>query len=411
MAKKLLLAVLLLCSCLIYAQPGLQVGDKCPDVELSRYVNGEILSQRLSSFAGRYIILDFWKTYCGACVSSLSGMEKLKAMWPDGLEVLAVNDQPIDLVRSFWGSNVVTSQLSIGTVVGENDLSLLFPYLSMPHLVILDPDRVVVAITYKEYVNADNISSLLNGGTPYFEPKFENGSDGQKKINKSVENKEERSALGKVSVSGYAAGERRTLDRPSVDTLGGLVSLKFVNRSLPDLIAYTIEDPELVKFRKRWFYLSKDPSELFVTARKEKYKKEWEKKYLYGYRITFAEGKPLAQLKPKIRSDLSFFFNLDIVERDSLMPVWVLRRLHENDKVSSVKKQGNFNLSTLYNIMNAAPGLPNVLNETALPDDFEWSTAQLPLIDAGLQKMNEQLLRLNLYLREEKRLVKLLFVE
>jgi peroxiredoxin len=52
----------------------LKVGDTAPDFEV-KTVDGEPL--KLSDFRGKYVLLDFWATWCGPCIVELPRMKSV----------------------------------------------------------------------------------------------------------------------------------------------------------------------------------------------------------------------------------------------------------------------------------------------------------------------------------------------
>lgn len=72
-----------------------------PAVEF-RTANGRLLS--LDDFRGQVVLLNIWATWCDSCRTTMSSMDRLKAIHgADGLEVLAVSvgDDGASKVRSF----------------------------------------------------------------------------------------------------------------------------------------------------------------------------------------------------------------------------------------------------------------------------------------------------------------------
>ncbi|MFH0800301.1 MAG: TlpA disulfide reductase family protein [Pseudomonadota bacterium] len=67
-----------------------KVGEAAPPVELSS-VAGPVVS--LAEFKGRPVILHFWATFCGACVSEFPSLARLaRAFEPEGLAVVAISE-------------------------------------------------------------------------------------------------------------------------------------------------------------------------------------------------------------------------------------------------------------------------------------------------------------------------------
>lgn len=69
----------------IHPQPGFYA----PDFSLQNHLNGEDLS--LDEFRGKYLILDFWGTWCTGCVQALPGFVELhKKMIEKPVEILSI---------------------------------------------------------------------------------------------------------------------------------------------------------------------------------------------------------------------------------------------------------------------------------------------------------------------------------
>lgn len=69
-------------------QPKLKIGEKAPDFALPVY-NGE-KKIALSDYAGKYVMLDFWATWCGDCRREMPIMEEALAKYEGKIEVFSV---------------------------------------------------------------------------------------------------------------------------------------------------------------------------------------------------------------------------------------------------------------------------------------------------------------------------------
>jgi thiol-disulfide isomerase/thioredoxin len=111
-------------------------------------LNGQ--NHKLSDFKGKYIVLDFWGTWCGPCMAELP---RLKALY-DSLKTkvsfigIACHDTKEDLKKTIIEHQVNWLQL-INT--DENDISVLYGVQAYPTKIIIDKNLKIV----KRFVGLD----------------------------------------------------------------------------------------------------------------------------------------------------------------------------------------------------------------------------------------------------------------
>ncbi len=77
----------------------LEVGSEAPRFDLTRMSDGRPVT--LADLAGKPVILNFWATWCGACVSELPDLQRLQGEAGDGFHLMTVTDEPPSVVRPF----------------------------------------------------------------------------------------------------------------------------------------------------------------------------------------------------------------------------------------------------------------------------------------------------------------------
>lgn len=91
--------------------------------------------RRLSDFRGRYLLIDFWASWCPYCRLSLPAYEALQKRHPDRLEVLAINAmEPVEDARVFLQQHGIGLRLLRSPRLVEQ-----FNVQVLPTTVLLDP--------------------------------------------------------------------------------------------------------------------------------------------------------------------------------------------------------------------------------------------------------------------------------
>ena len=126
-----------------------KVGALAPDFEISDYSG---VRQRLSSFRGKPVYLNFWATWCVPCQAELPDIQELLDRHKDELVVIAVNRrEPLDRARAYF-ENIERLDGKPGISFSVNGLdpddTLYREYhgLGMPVSVFIDGDGVVTRV-------------------------------------------------------------------------------------------------------------------------------------------------------------------------------------------------------------------------------------------------------------------------
>lgn len=139
----------------------LKIGQKLPEVTypVRNYKSSKV---NLADFEARLIIIDFWATWCTACIINFPKMEQLQNQYKDQVQFLKVTYQPDSIVLPFL------KKLGKASLIPEiNDdkiLHQLFPHEYLPHYVWIDQSGTLIATTSAEQVTAENIDKVLSNG-------------------------------------------------------------------------------------------------------------------------------------------------------------------------------------------------------------------------------------------------------
>lgn len=117
----------------------------------------------LSDFKGKWVVLDFWGSWCGWCIK---GFPKLKEAYKDYAGKLEVIGIDCNESEEEWREGVAKHELPWVNVYNPSDSSLLSDYLisGFPTKIIVDPEGKIANITVGEDPSFFNtLSSLING--------------------------------------------------------------------------------------------------------------------------------------------------------------------------------------------------------------------------------------------------------
>lgn len=116
-------------------------GMQAPDFTLKN-IKGEDVT--LSSLRGKYIVLDFWGSWCGWCIKGIPEMKKMYAKYQKQLEVVGIACRDSEEV---WKKSVADNKLPWTNLLngnGENDVTVTYAIKGYPTKIILDSEGKIV---------------------------------------------------------------------------------------------------------------------------------------------------------------------------------------------------------------------------------------------------------------------------
>lgn len=144
-----------------YLKPNIKVAQDCPPIEAT-LANGSPFN--LNQLKGKYVLIDFWGSWCGPCRDEGPLLKKFYNQWNhssfrngQGLELVSI---AIESNRSAWESAVSQDQMSWPFHILELDqfnspLVKQFGVKQIPTKILIDPYQHIVAINQSfEEMNA-----------------------------------------------------------------------------------------------------------------------------------------------------------------------------------------------------------------------------------------------------------------
>ena len=138
-----------------------RVGGTAPDIDLPDPKGQNI---RLHSLRGKYVLLDFWASWCGPCREEIPNLKAIYADFHErGLEIYSVS---LDDKREAWEkalSELGMPWLQVSSLQGwDCPAAKRYGVTSIPRMYLLDPEGKIVAVNLRGEALREKIASLLN---------------------------------------------------------------------------------------------------------------------------------------------------------------------------------------------------------------------------------------------------------
>ena len=141
----------------------LNSGAPAPDF-VQNDVKGRPVS--LSSFRGRYVLLDFWASWCGPCRQESAALRKIYKEFKDRkFTILGISLDAAD-GKAFWLKAIKNDQLNWTQVSDlkhwDNQVAKLYSVRAIPESFLIDPNGIIIA----KGLNHDELRKKLQALLP-----------------------------------------------------------------------------------------------------------------------------------------------------------------------------------------------------------------------------------------------------
>jgi thioredoxin family protein len=116
------------------------VGAVAPDFEL-KDTSGEMI--KLSSFRGKYVLVDFWASWCGPCRKALPLVKKANEEFKDkGLQVIGVS---VDRKVKDWEKALEEEKLPYLQLYDPDGITgKMYNYDGIPFIILISPEGIIL---------------------------------------------------------------------------------------------------------------------------------------------------------------------------------------------------------------------------------------------------------------------------
>lgn len=363
----------------------LQIGDTIPEELWEMHfpvingTNDQIQYLNLGEFRDKVIVLDFWATWCGSCLSAMPHLAKLQKEFEGDLFIIPITYEKADKVQGFLRnstSSIINSfKEDFFSIVDDRYLRSHFEFKSIPQIVVITNGKVKT-LTMPSMLNEENVAAMIKGEEAYIAKK-RFGMLEKPLLKLAFEDVRTQKPLYYSAITGYMDGVINAA-RHEMDSVNSVQRYYQTSLSVTNLYSVTglfdghavnskrrileINEPyRYTNFKKEdGFYVTSDPS--------------WKEENAYNYEIIVPLYLSIKDINYKFKADLDLYFGLNTRIEKRLIPVLLLKESKKSNKTKSLSKTMIYSLNTI-------PTIPLVINEAKLLGDetFDVSSSKISI--------------------------------
>lgn len=332
------------------------IGKPCPDATLNILQNGKLRRSKISDFKGKYIVIDFWATWCVPCINALPRLNKLQKEFATDIQFLPMTNQDQKTISAFYASFNKADSLILPSAINEESLHAYFKHSFIPYTVILDREGKVVSIPNSDDITEANLRKLLGGEKPPMKQNADNGKASRYSFTNPLltDNIFHTGHLYYSMIAGYnpllpgLAGVKAYQD----SSVGAKITV--LNASISQLYEYAFgdfpsDDNMVIGISPaRTRIESRDSDRLMRPMSKER--NAWYEQNAYCYEL-IVPARLTSRAHKMMRTDLGNYFGYDAkIEKRKTM-CWILKKLANAQIPESAGDTPNLDIDLYYTKM------------------------------------------------------------
>lgn len=219
----------------VYGQPSpltvfgkqLKVGDSFPTIQTENWLFGTSATNLDSN--EKVVLLDFFDTYCTACIASMPKLKKIQQEMSDKVRIVLVTWQDKATIERFWKNNafIREQEIELPLIYADTVLKEYFPHRAIPHVAWIYKGRVQ-AITHSDFILESNIRSLYENKN--IRLPLKNDFDvGETPLAPAADSNAFSTI---IRFSGYQDGKPASSYSSQLDTVTGYYRTSFINQPI-----------------------------------------------------------------------------------------------------------------------------------------------------------------------------------
>lgn len=365
------------------------IGEQVPDIRLTGFYNDSTKVTHLKElYQNKLLLLDFWGTWCGACLTEFPKLIDLKKKFGDQIAIVAVGYESYQKINSFFKRHPELNTPSYMVTTNDSVLTrTMFPHKTVPHMVWINSSGKVVMISEGDDVSEATIQSALANRPIPIRPKIDNMSLGLEAIYKPFHMMDTnfiarsiftRSVPGWLSFDGLQGEDstglkfnRAFIGNLPINQLYWIAAFhKKVSAQNYSRLIFEVKD-------SLKYMMPQSAAESFKHSKYKSYS-EWEDENLYMYELVMPNRVPYDNLYEYMLSDLNRYLNLNGRFEQREKDCYVLKKKKNKEQVSLSAKEissiyydkqkiENLNINQLTDLLNKHIANGYIVNESGLP--------------------------------------------
>lgn len=391
----------------------LSIGDKVPDFEFS-LVNSSGNYKKFSDFKGKYVIIDFWATWCTSCLHHFPQLDSIQKQFDDSLQIVLANEKSTrdnqEKVTSFFNKRKNKNGLryKLPSIVMDTVLNILFPHKLIPHYIWIDGEGAVKNITGSEAITKENVQAFINGEALQLKEKKDLSFDISKPLFINGNGGTNEKYIFRSFLTGYMDGLPGSggVNKNAVENIDRIF---ITNASI--LTIYRQAYPEMGKYSENQIIL--DVSDRSIYTDNNNWD-TWKYEHAYCYELILPPTTMDAARK-MMQQDLYRYFKLNVRLEKKIVNCWVLKNFNSTilsknligdsktnlyDEDNLPKYMHNRPISYFIGALNHFLNLP-VIDGTEIK--VKVNIERLPTDLSNIQLLNMALNKIGLTLVNEQR--------
>jgi len=146
------------------AQPAtpIHVGQAAPSLKFTQLLQApQGAKADWQSLRGKVVVLEFWATWCSPCIEQIPHLNSIvRSIGSDQVQFIAIDDQPVDVVKKFVAKFPISGWLGIDTTAAT---IRAFDAQTRPRTVVVDRNGRIAGILQPDQLSEAMLLSLVAG--------------------------------------------------------------------------------------------------------------------------------------------------------------------------------------------------------------------------------------------------------